>query len=355
MSKWGTKSLMLFAALLAFGSALAAEGRIPVFAPGTVIAADGKYIVTRDISAAAAPIVTILAGNVDLDLNGFTLSAPAGAGDVISIPGPIVEVRIHNGTLVGGSTSINATGAGRQLIVEDVKSQDPLGGLAALHTMDIQSVVFRRNNFEDSAAPWAISMDGVVPNKTGVIEGNVIRGGTGGGIQVVTTSAIQILHNRIEGIPGPGISFDGNGGLISENTVSRSGANGIEVRQGKGCKLFDNVVTGCTANGIVTGPATTNLLILNNVSTGNTGDGLQIQGAQHFVEGNTLNSNTSCGLRFFGPGGASTFGRNMARGNTGVGCAPCAGAPVLFFPNSCNNSPGNTTFGNNLIPGPPVF
>jgi parallel beta-helix repeat protein len=346
-----TKAVVVLAGIAAASRpGLAAEGRIPVFAPGTVLAADGKYIVTRNISAAAAPIITIAAGNVDLDLNGFTLSAPGGGGDLIVVPGPAVEVRIHNGTLVGGSTSINAPGPGRQLIVEDVKSQDAAGGTAAIHTVDVESVAYRRITFQDPGTTWAISMDGGFPAKTGTIEANIIRGGAAGtgGINVVAGSAMAVLHNHLENMPGGGLSLDCNGCLVSENTIQDSGGNGIEVRQGKGGKLYDNVVSRGGSNGIVLGAGVSDTLVMNNVLTGNGADGLLVNGTQNHIERNTMNTNSSCGMRLNGAN--NVFGRNMARGNAGIGCAPCAGAPGAP-PNSCNNAAGNTSHADNFMTG----
>jgi parallel beta-helix repeat protein len=89
---------------------------------------------------------------------------------------------------------------------------------------------------------------------------------------------------------------------------------------------------------------------LNNVLTMNGQHGLWVQGTRNLVERNTLNGNTGCGLFLMGP--MNTYGRNMARGNGGLGCGPCF---ALFPPESCDAAPGNTSFGDNLIPGPPVF
>src|SRR5262245_46615200 len=89
-------TLLLWIVAMAAGSidAFAQAGRRPVWMPGTIIAVDGSYVVTRNLAGGAAPAITITAPNVDLDLNGMTLFA-GGAPVVISIPGPVSEVRIH--------------------------------------------------------------------------------------------------------------------------------------------------------------------------------------------------------------------------------------------------------------------
>ena len=170
-----------------------------------------------------------------------------------------------------------------------------------------------------------------------------------GGIQVLMAQAFAVLHNRID-VAGVGIELMSDGSLISENTVRSLGSDGIVLRQGRGNKFFDNVVNGCSGNGINLMPPSGNSLLLNNVATGNGGHGLWVQAPFNLVERNTLNGNTGCGLFFTAP--LSTFGRNMARGNGGVACGPCG---ALFPPESCAAAAGNSSFGDNLIPGPPVF
>ncbi len=354
---------LLAVAFLISVPTMAAEGRIPVFAP-TVIVADGKYIVTRPIAGAGlAPVIDIAfpSANVDLDLNGFTLSQPAAGPAVILISAPVKEVRIHNGTLAGGANGIEAPGAGRKVIVEDVKVQD-CGGPApgAIHTFDVENVVIRRSVIQDAPSMPGIAADGPGVIKTGTIEDNVIRR-TAGGIVVTSASAMAILHNRIEeGTPvgGPGIGFDGGGSLISENTIQSAVGDGIQIRQGKGNKLFDNVVHRSTANGIFLSPGAFDTLVLNNVSTANGIDGLHVDGAQNHIDRNVLNSNTDCGLVLTGGAFLNTFGRNTARANAGAGA--CGGAACVFFvgffpPDGCDAGGGNTSFGDNLAPGPPLF
>src|SRR6185295_2749675 len=183
--------------------------------------------------------------------------------------------------------------------------------------------------------------------------------------------------------PGSGdaIVLDGcDGTLVSENTIQAASRRGIDVLCGSGGnKLFDNVIFAAGSLGIHLDPSATDNLILNNVvsSSGGGGfgpaDALLVEGARNLIERNVLNAGTGFGLHFCGPAAcANTFGRNMARGNAGGFspiCVPaaCNGAagtmgPVLFPPNACNQPIGcpaavgpNSTYGDNLIPGPPIF
>jgi nitrous oxidase accessory protein NosD len=356
-------------------SAFAAEGRTPVFAGGTFISADGKYIVTRNIAAGAGAVITIGSPNVDLDLNGFTLSG--GGAPVISVVGPSDHVTIKNGVLSGGTVGIDAGGAIRKLDIEDVKIHNPTAG-AGIHLADVEGAAIRRVEITDTPGE-GISWDGPGTIKHGVIEGSLLRR-TSAGIVVFNGSSLTIQGNHLQdpgtgaggAFPGYGIVLpSGQGVLVAENTIERSKVDGIQILNGKGNKLFDNVIRAAGGNGIHLDAGTSDTLILNNVATGcgtgalgSGGSGLMIEGTQNVAERNILNSNAGIGLHYCGPAACgNTLGRNTARGNTGAvfpgfcgGCAAFGGG--AFGPNSCNQAAcgaPNSSYGDNLIPGPPIF
>ncbi len=352
---------------------LAAEGRTPVFLPGTFLGVDGKYIVTRNIGGAPAPTITIGASNVELDLNGFLLTGGPGV-PVISVVAGVDHVTIRNGVLSGGTVGIEALGPTRKVDIEDVKIH---GTGTGIHLGDVEGAALRRNEITDTGSE-GIAWDGPGFVKHGTIENNILRR-TSAGIVVTDCSSVAILNNRIEepGFGGPGGAFPGYGivlvacgaSLVSENTVEQARADGIFLANCKGNKLFDNVVARCDGNGIRIDVGSSNTLILNNVSSNNGsgalptgGDGLLVEGTQNLIERNVLNSNAGYGLRFcfFGASCGNTFGRNMARGNTGLVPGPCAACASLFPFNSCNIAgcpvaAPNSSYGDNLIPGPPIF
>ena len=384
------KSTLLSGALLVVAlaatlvPAFAAEGRIPVFAAGTVIGASGRYIVTNNLVApCASSAITIAAPatNVDLDLNGFLLSVPVGCmSPVIGIatgPGGPDHVAIHDGFLSGGGGSIvQPAGPLRVIVIEDVKAHDATG--PAIHLTDPTSVVIRRVEITGATAE-GILLDGPTV-KSGSIENSLVRASVNG-IVVTNSSSFALVHNQVEStaFPGPPPAGMGNGitlnspltCLVSENTVSDSSGEGIRLNNGKGCKLWDNVVRASGSNGIHLDRVTVDTLVLNNNSSGNgfgfagaIGDGLLNEAVQSMIDHNQLNSNSRIGLDFQaapGTGCGNTFGRNTARGNLGAAAPPfaCGAGPALFPPNSCNGTAGcavpQSTFGDNLIPGPPVF
>ena len=333
----------------------AAEGRTPIFAP-TTITADGKYIVTRNIGPAPTALITVLSSNVDIDLNGFVLDNGATPSPVISIAlaGGVEQITIRNGSLRGGSAGIDASVPATKAVFEDLKIQGPGG--TGIHLIDASSLAIRRN-LVTAPGGVAILIDGAATAHSGTIEGNVVRD-AGNGIQVFNGSSLTVLGNRIEGGAGNGIELvSGDGCLLSENTIERVTGMGINLANSIGNKLYDNVVREAKSHAIHLDPASNDNLVVMNSATNNGfglpgGHGLFVEGRQNLIDRNILNSNSGFGLRFTAGSASNTFGRNMARGNGG-GVAPCASG--LFPPNSCNDGAGNSSFGDNLIPGPPVF
>jgi parallel beta-helix repeat protein len=377
-----TPLFVLFVAVLAVLPASADEGRIPISLPGTVIGANGKYVVTRPLSGGAGPVVRVGAPNVDIDLNGMILTNLGAAFPIISITAGADHVTIRNGTLSSGSVGIEALGPTRKVDIEDVKILGmAVGAGRGIRLGEVQSAAIRRVEITDTSGE-GILWDGATVRRLGSIENNILQR-TSGGIIVIAPGegfSLAVLNNRIMvsdtgaagGFLGYGIVVSGfSGAIVSENTVANARKDGILVTVSRGIKIHNNVVTGSQGNGIHLDPSASSNLVLENVATSNGtallpigGSGLLVEGDSNMIEGNQLNTNLGFGLQFCSANTScnNTFGRNTARNNfalvTGA-CGACAGSPGLFPPNSCNVfcQPAflNSTFGNNLIPGPPVF
>jgi len=371
------RAFVVFTLAFAAGAVLAAEGRTPVFVPGSFLGTDGKYIVTRNLAAGAGSVITIGAPNVDLDLNGFVLTG--GGAPVIAVAPGADHISIHDGVLVGGTIGIDVPGFARKVDIEDVKIHD-ITASQGIHLGAVEGAALRRNEITDTPSE-GIAWDGPGAVKHGTIEGNLLRRTSAGIVVSNNCSSVAILNNRLEdpgtgaggAFPGFGIVLASCGAsLVSENTVERARVDGIFLVGSKGNKVFDNVVTSSGGNGVHVNAGSTDTLILNNVASGNGtgglasgGDGLMIEGAQNVAERNLLNTNAGIGLHYCGPAAcANTLGRNTARGNTGAVFPPFCGACAAFGagafgPNSCNTAAAcavpNSSYGDNLIPGPPIF
>lgn len=350
--------------------AAAAEGRTPVFLDGTVIVADGRYVLTRNIvsGGGGSPVIDIAAGRVDLDLNGFTIYGAPGAPSILISALP-VEVRIHDGTIFGGDLCIwrPAGSVGRMAVIEDVGCQD--APLNAIHLQDIENVAIRRNNIIDAGAGGIVvdSPGSVLVH--GEITHNAIKRVKGDGIHVFLGFAMEIGHNQIElagaGIPGLGNGIflgDSVGSLLLENVISRASSDGIALRNSRGNKLFDNVVRMAFNNGIHVDFGSADNHLYRNVATdcgffSGSGSGFLVEGSQNDLNNNTSNSNAACGLLFVGP--ANVLRANTALGNGLIAgaCPPPPPCGPMFSPNSCDLTGGANVSGepaapNNMIAAP---
>jgi len=376
-----TLYLALLVAVGAIPPALAAEGRTPVFAAGTVIVDDGSYVVTAPLLGGGGPVVTVNAFKVDLDLNGMVLTNLGANFPVIAVLPGVDQVTIRNGVLSSGSVGIEALGQTRIVTIEDVRIVDMVVGAGqGIHLDDVRTAAIRCVEIADTLGE-GILWDGGFLRRHGTIEDNLVQR-TAGGIVLIAPGegfSLAVRNNRVfesgtggtGAFPGYGIVVAGfSGSIVAENTVSEARNDGIFVRQSRGVKIYNNSVSGSGGNGIHLDSSAFGNLVLDNVATSNGtaqlpigGSGLLVEGGGNMIQGNLLNNNLGYGLQFCNANTAcgNTFGRNTARNNQAVvtgPCAACAGTPALFPPDSCNIfcfPTQNSTFGDNLIPGPPVL
>lgn len=353
-------------------SARAADGRIPIpfTSPPTTpitITAPGSYVLTRNITAPAngQPVISITmpaSGDVDLDLNGFTLDGSATSENIsVSFPaGANGGVRIHDGSVNGGAQGINIIGPPspglRRAVIERLR----IGNMPvnSLSMRNVVNGVVRDCTIHDGGL--GIFSDATVAPNLGTltVERNQIWN-TRGGISVSNATMI-IRNNEVAQVQGGGtflwgIAIDtaGTGSLVAENTirsvVNGTGGDGLQLRStSSGIKVFDNVITGCSGNGIRVFSGSNDNLLLRNVVSGSTGSGIYVAGSRNHIEANVMNSNGR-GLTLDLPAGAlnNVYRANTARGNTGAfACpgGPCSGDFCGF------GVPANNTEGDNYMP-----
>jgi parallel beta-helix repeat protein len=356
--------------------AIAGEGRTPIYQYPTVINAPGKYIVTRDINGGGGPVpvIDVQAPNVDIDLNGFTLTNWGGLAPIIYTFGGL-PLTIRNGTLMGGTAGIEVySGADEipmyKVVIEDVNVMNTEG--YGIYLWLISDFALRRNNvaFTGDVAIMIDGSNALGFAVMGTIEHNRIVE-CNGGITVRRGSSVATLNNRLEQIrniappPAQGvIVYDySEGGLISENTIEdlSGGGGAIYLGDTSGCKIYNNVVrrVADTADmgtaGIWLAGFSDDNLVLNNVVTQCPNDGVFVEGSRNHIDRNVMNSNGYTGMghglhlsRNWG-GDFNTFGRNTARGNPG---GPCAfiGSPYPPTTDFCDEGLGNGSFNDNYMP-----
>jgi hypothetical protein len=371
VSRIASAGLVLLLAMTAT-SALAAEGRTPVWQPITIMpGGEGKYILTRDITALVGmPAIDILPGTVavDIDLNGFTIYGTGGVNVVQAVG--VDSLTVRNGTIMGGGgDGISATEC-RKVVVEDVKIQVVENHGIGLYR--VANFAIRRNIIHAAQQGDGIMADGTLVDPVmyveGTIEDNLVRE-CGGGIAVFAGSSVAIINNRIEattsadGIfisPGPQQDIPGCAAcLIAENTIQEAAANGMWLSFLTGSKIHNNVVIYSGAEGIWLDVGSDTNLVLDNVVSFSGGNGLLVDSFLNHLERNLLNSNglaTGMGWgMWLRNGGQNTYRGNTAQGNVGPPAA-CPGFPATT--DFCNTGPANvsplnqppTLAGDNLMP-----
>jgi hypothetical protein len=92
------------------------EARTPISSAPFTIAAPGSYYLTTNLAVSSGNGITIVANNVTLDLNGFTISstesAPTGVGIQLGTISGLKNIAILNGVIVGGVTNTGGVYSG---------------------------------------------------------------------------------------------------------------------------------------------------------------------------------------------------------------------------------------------------
>jgi parallel beta-helix repeat protein len=331
-------SLALVLLIASFATpALAVEARIPIHST-TTINAPGTYFLARAISG-AGPLITITASDVDLDLNGFTLTPTSGAGIFAS---GVERVDVHGGFIVGGQSAIRldtVTGAR----IEQIGSTAATG--AAIRVIASSMVVIEDSILRNALAE-AILVDGTGmadPPQVQII-GNQLLGTTGSGITLTAAGSSLIARNTINSVGGRGIYVTSSNGVqVTENVIHDTAQAGIALISSGGNELRDNVIRAAVTDGIVVDAGSSENAVTGNQATACGGNGMQVGGDRNVVSSNLIGGNTGWGLYFNANANDNVFRTNVARGNSG---GACAGGSANF----CNTGGGNTTAGDNYLP-----
>ena len=333
--------------LIAFGvvtflcptAALAVDGVIEINATSIIAAggypytipAPGSYALTGNLAPpAGAAAIVIGAANVELDLNGFTITSPGGGGpNGIDAAGNI-GLTVRRGAVTG------------------------FGGTGILLGPDSKVIEMR-----------------VATNGTGIGGGggtclivmSVITGNTGAGVQV---ARCKIENNMIEGNGGVGIVGDGS--VIVHNRIATNFGGGIMTPSGN--KIQENVIQFNSSFGIVDAPPPAppppvpptfgiprNNIIGNTIDSNFGGPGISLSNPA-LIRDNTVSSNGTDGIRC---GAACVVNGNVVESNNPMGGPPFGGVTVAEGSNVHGNTidynggygltmPGATTsYTNNTI------
>jgi len=323
------------------------EPRTPVSYLPYAITNSGSYYLTANLTGVAGSNgITVMAGNVSLDLTGFTLSGVPGSGDGITVVGGQINIVIRNGNLQGwDGYGVNGTNGSQCRLEHLLAWNNGSGGLAAGNSSTVENCGARLNLF----------------NGITVGDGSVVKHST-----ATTNGLLFTMYPVGSGIVG------GSGTVVSDCAASFNAAWGITVSDNStltGCTASHNpaqggIATGnrctiidCTANenldvrfgtttpGIKTGDGCT---IKNGIASAN-GTGIAAGDACNVIDCTACNNAIGSGLGI-GVGDCSTVRGCIASGNHYNGII--IHSSCFVFDNSVTltvNGPGILMMGSNNV------
>ncbi len=368
-------SLLFVLCLFAVPVTRADEGRIPLYQRTGLDweagAISGKYILTRDITVGGTAIAIDIRGsgveNIELDLNGFTVTGGVNSSAVIRVRGAGVRTFVlRNGTVVGGNSDYEAavikvlgdeTDPSDSVTIEDLKI---IAGGMAIEGTWVTNFQVRRNVIVQSAVGIIFTNNfvGSAPRMTGVIEDNILRNLEFDAIDILDPNrSVTIRNNQIVGQSGTGITVDETLSLVIEGNNIEGGTVGIDIIGGKDCVIKGNAVTSGSGSGIGL-LGSTDCFVYHNIANGNGFYGIELFGEStgNFIDRNVMNGNGWMGLSFDIDSADNAYGRNVMRDNGGgVSCTIQNAPQSCSSPAVCDSGTNNTSFGDNMGPGKGVL
>lgn len=245
----------------------------------------GSYYLTGDITVESGQTgIAIIASNVTIDLNGFTITGQAGASTgVRNVLTTLQRNTVRNGRVIGFVVGVNLSSGSSTV--------------AAAHRVEDLVV-------QDCAADGIAISDGSVRNC------HVARNETGISVGSVASIVENCTANDNRSI----------GIWVGNGTVRNCSASGNVT----GIRLASGTISQCTANANSTGLYSEAGSVIDSVAHGNTSVGIFVIGSC-LVRGNTVSAdqlaNNTTGIQASGSViGARIEGNAISRMATGIVC-----------------------------------
>lgn len=314
------------------------EPRTPISSVPYTITQSGSYYLTKNLTSTGTAI-TIQAGDVTLDLCGFTLTGPnSGPSRGVEIGPSLKNIEIRNGTITQFSYyGAIYSGIGQNYRVIGVQcvanrhSGIVLNGNCCIvkdcvvignaegYSMDTYGILVPSNSIVTGNAVYSNGLStangsfyAIKAGSGSRIESNVVSGnGTGHwGVGTIygiwTDGGCKVSGNTVRDNAGIGINT-GDSGQVTGNVVVSNTLEGILCAHF--CTVSGNTVTGSGGNGIFcnSGTVADNTVVQNNTS-GSTGKGGIVVEQQSLVRNNLLEGNAKSNIRLI-------FFRTVVEGN----------------------------------------
>ncbi len=289
----------------------------------------------------------VVADNVTIDLNGFTVSGANGPGDTAGIsigrlggppatpggepiaPLEVTGVTVKNGTVQGFDAGVIIAG-----IAPEEGETDTTGGGHTVQNLLIQ------NNVNDQLAPPCNLGEGVAifnSDDNRILDNTVLNNGPYGGISVIEDSDRNLISGNV---------------VAGHNLRSRRGSGCGNTNQSSGIRIEGPGAEGTIVeNNRVTGSGLAGIALHGYVCTAANGDEVEDPNTGTIVRRNTVTGGEQDGISFLQQGPASvvcpSFGnvieRNIASNNGGDG--------IFVAANSYDNTISHNVVSNNVGAG----
>ncbi len=311
--------------LLALTAALAweagaSDGRIQLaqHLMPVVITNSGSYVASENLTGTnGASGITILADDVTLDLNGFTLAGVTGSRDGITVLSNRIDVVIANGTVRDwGDNGVDALQSSNAVLRDLGLFNNANGGALAGFNSIIERCRAVGNGGYVGPAPPATNALGFGFE---VENGSVIRhcisaynnshgivGHSGSTVSFCTLlgnvhdgfhgSHASVVRGCAVGFNSEGIEMD-SGGVVSDSASGENKEDGIRSKLDSTDMCGGGVIAGCTA-------------------FANGSNGIDVQGGGSTVQGCVIYSNLDHGVRLYS--GNAVRENVSARNNPGA-------------------------------------
>jgi parallel beta-helix repeat protein len=223
------------------------EPRTPISSLPVVISTPGAYYLTDNLAcnACASVAINITADNVDLDLNGFTMTcAPAPCSStegIVSGSTPRI-IRIHDGTIRGFRNGILAQPVVSS-VFEDLNVYDNQStGIA----VEGENNVIRRCRAQYNSTGVSMGNGAGVYQGGGIVEDCTFMANSGFGLRLF--SGVEVRNNTALGNTGAvAIEAAGPDNDIHDNNVVGNSV-GIKLPATGGNNMYRNSASGNTTN-----------------------------------------------------------------------------------------------------------
>jgi hypothetical protein len=246
-----------------------ADGAIAISQSMTIVR-PGKYVVTRNItSASSAPVLTIAANNVQVNLNGFTLRHTGERAVVVA--DNVNSIVVDNGVIAADGSR------------EGIRFTN-------VHQFVIRHLMVTKGGFNE----LGISLSGC---ETGSVEHNIVDGPFELSLDIVAGQGLRVEHNVFRNT-----DCEGGARLLADNSV-----------------FAENILLGCSSLEV---GGSGNIVARNNLRAG-----LSVSGARNRIEQNTLS-----GLGFATGSSENMYSDNFAGSFSDLGTNNTSGGDN-FMPN----------------------